>query len=142
MQSHREIQTESCGGSWERRSVSQSPNSGRSRRGAMLLIVTEDYKLLLRHRDNIPGITHTGCWAGFGGAIEGEESVEQALIREMKEETGLEIQDAIFLTDEIDHQGDGILIRCSMYSEASIRKTSICKKELASAYLELKSSLH
>ena len=76
----------------------------------MLLIVTEDNKLLLHHRDNIPGISHPGCWAGFGGATEGDESVEQTLRREMKEETGLEIQDPIFLTDEIDHEGDGSLI--------------------------------
>jgi 8-oxo-dGTP pyrophosphatase MutT (NUDIX family) len=76
----------------------------------MLLIVTEDNKLLLHHRDSIPGISHPGCWAGFGGAIEGDESVEEALRREMKEETGLEIEDPIFLTDEIDHEGDGSLI--------------------------------
>src|SRR5487761_135316 len=89
--------------------MNQSPKSGSSR-GAMLLIVTEDNKLLLHHRDNIPGISHPGCWAGFGGATEGDESVEQTLRREMKEETGLEIQDPIFLTDEIDHEGDGSLI--------------------------------
>ena len=28
----------------------------------------------------------------------------------MKEETGLQIQDPIFLTDEIDYEGDGSLI--------------------------------
>lgn len=76
----------------------------------MLLIVTEDNKLLLHHRDNIPGISHPGCWAGFGGAVEGDESVEQALKREMQEETGLEIHGPIFLVDEIDHEGDGSVI--------------------------------
>jgi NUDIX domain len=47
------------------------------RRAAMLLIVTDDGKLLLHHRDNKPGISHPGCWAGFGGAVEEGESVER-----------------------------------------------------------------
>lgn len=76
----------------------------------MLLIVTDDHRILLHHRDDIAGISHPGCWAGFGGALEGDESVEQGLRREMKEETGLEVHDPIFLTDEVDHEGDGSLI--------------------------------
>src|ERR1700751_712125 len=76
------------------------------RKAAMLLIVT-DGGLLLHHRDDKPGIPHPGCWAGFGGAVEEGESVEQALRREVLEETGLEINNAAFLTSEVDHEGDG-----------------------------------
>jgi 8-oxo-dGTP pyrophosphatase MutT (NUDIX family) len=72
----------------------------------MLLIVT-DSGLLLHHRDHKPGIPHPGCWAGFGGAVEDGESVEQALHREVLEETGLRIEGAAFLTSEVDHEGDG-----------------------------------
>jgi ADP-ribose pyrophosphatase YjhB (NUDIX family) len=43
----------------------------------MLLIVTDDGRLLLHHRDDKPGIAHPGCWAGFGGAVEEGESVEE-----------------------------------------------------------------
>jgi 8-oxo-dGTP diphosphatase len=76
------------------------------RRGAMLLIVT-DGGLLMHLRDDKPGIPNPGCWSGFGGAVEEGETVDQALHRELLEETGLEIGSATFLTSEMDHEGDG-----------------------------------
>ncbi|MGC1239145.1 MAG: NUDIX domain-containing protein [Acidimicrobiales bacterium] len=76
----------------------------------MLLVVTDEFKLLLHHRDDKPGIFHPGCWAGFGGAVEDGESIEHALWREMREETEIDIHDPIFLTEECDHEGDGSLI--------------------------------
>lgn len=79
------------------------------RRAAMLLIVT-DGGLLLHHRDDKPGIANPGCWAGFGGAVEDGETVEEALLREVTEETGLVIRDPVFLTDAVDHEGDGRLV--------------------------------
>jgi ADP-ribose pyrophosphatase YjhB (NUDIX family) len=78
-------------------------------RGAMLLIVTDQHKLVLHHRDDNPEISHPGCWAGFGGAVEHGESVEQALRREVREETEVEIHDPIFLAEECDYEGDGSL---------------------------------
>ena len=78
-----------------------------SRRAAMLLIVTEDGGLLLHHRDDKPEIPNPDCWAGFGGAVEEGETVEDAVLREVREETGLQIADPIFLTDAVDHEGDG-----------------------------------
>lgn len=75
----------------------------------MLLIVT-DGGLLMHHRDNIPGIPHPDCWAGFGGAVEDGETVQEALHREVREETGLEITDPVFLADTVDHEGDGRLV--------------------------------
>jgi 8-oxo-dGTP pyrophosphatase MutT (NUDIX family) len=75
----------------------------------MLLIVT-DGGLLLHHRDDKPGIANPDCWAGFGGAVENGETPEQALLREVTEETGLVIRDPVFLTDAVDHEGDGRLV--------------------------------
>lgn len=64
----------------------------------------------MHHRDDKPGITHPDCWAGFGGAVEDGETVEEALLREVREETGLVIKDPVFLTDAVDHEGDRRLV--------------------------------
>jgi 8-oxo-dGTP pyrophosphatase MutT (NUDIX family) len=83
---------------------------GRVRRAAMLLIVTEDGGLLMHHRDDKPEIPNPDCWAGFGGAVGDGETVEEAVRREVREETGLQIADPIFLTEAVDHEGDGRVV--------------------------------
>ena len=53
------------------------------------MILIEDGKVLLIRRGREPFI---GEWAIPGGRIEDDETAEQCAIREMKEETGLDIE--------------------------------------------------
>ena len=48
----------------------------------------DDVKILLIERKNAPD---KGCWAFPGGFMEIDETAETAAIRELKEETGLEV---------------------------------------------------
>jgi|GEM_PF-321944 len=80
------------------------------RRSAMLLIVTADGRLLLHHRDNTPEVVHPDCWAGFGGAVEDNETVEDALRREVAEEIGIEVRAPRLLSETVDVEGDGRLV--------------------------------
>lgn len=51
-------------------------------------IILDGEKILLEKRKNAPG---KGKWSVPGGLVELGENIEQAVIREVKEETGLEV---------------------------------------------------
>ena len=51
-------------------------------------IILDEGKILLEKRKNSPG---KGKWSIPGGLVELGESIEQAVIREVKEETGLDV---------------------------------------------------
>jgi 8-oxo-dGTP diphosphatase len=55
---------------------------------AVGLIVAEDGRLLMQHRDDKPGLTGAGKWGFFGGHLEPGERPAQAFLREMIEELG------------------------------------------------------
>ena len=55
---------------------------------AVGLIVAEDGRVLLQHRDDKPGILEPGAWALFGGHIDSVEDPAHAFLREMEEELG------------------------------------------------------
>ncbi|MBU1975263.1 MAG: NUDIX domain-containing protein [Nanoarchaeota archaeon] len=56
-----------------------------------IILTNNENKVLLQLRDNKQ--SHTGCWALFGGHIDGSETPEEALIREIKEEINYSLSD-------------------------------------------------
>ncbi len=65
------------------------------------ICVQDNAILLVNHQ----GITHSNFWAPPGGGVEFGERAEECLIREFKEETGLEVQvcDFLFVCEFIQH---------------------------------------
>lgn len=55
---------------------------------AVGLIVAEDGRVLLQHRDDKPDILEPGMWALFGGHVDPGEDIATAFLREMEEELG------------------------------------------------------
>ena len=60
-----------------------------SGRTSTAIIEFEPQKILLIKRDTLP---FRGFWALPGGRAEPEEAVEQTIVREVKEETGLDVE--------------------------------------------------
>lgn len=60
-------------------------------------------RVLLGKRGERP---YSGCWDMPGGVVEANEDLVSALIREYKEETGLEVRHAL-LKDVFHYQGNG-----------------------------------
>ncbi len=61
-----------------------------------LLLETSDGGLIFQHRDNIPTITDHGLVSTFGGHSEKNEIPIETAIRELQEETGLELSSDSF----------------------------------------------
>jgi 8-oxo-dGTP diphosphatase len=58
---------------------------------AQVLLFDRDRKLLIYLRDDKPDIPFPNHWDFFGGHVEDGETPEQALVREVKEELGVEL---------------------------------------------------
>ncbi|WP_166243038.1 NUDIX hydrolase [Paenibacillus turpanensis] len=56
-------------------------------------LIRQDTKVLLLNRENPPWM---GSWNGVGGKLEDGESPKASMLREIREETGLDLPDAIF----------------------------------------------
>lgn len=60
---------------------------------ATLCYVRRDGRTLMLHRNKKPGDVHRGKWNGLGGKLEPGESPEECVIREVREESGLAIEE-------------------------------------------------
>ncbi|MEX2227899.1 MAG: NUDIX domain-containing protein [Dehalococcoidia bacterium] len=73
---------------------------------AVGLIVAEDGRILLQHRDDKPGLVGAGQWGFFGGHVEASERPTQAFLREIEEELAWRPRHIeLFTTREIEHHG-------------------------------------
>lgn len=57
-----------------------------------LIIENAEREILLQLRDNKPDLEYPNCWGTFGGQIEEEETPQEALVREIKEELGYHVE--------------------------------------------------
>ena len=59
-----------------------------------LCYIENDGKYLMLHRNVKENDVNEGKWIGVGGHFEADESPEECLLREVKEETGLDVSNA------------------------------------------------
>src|SRR5210317_1789626 len=59
------------------------------RKGSSIIFINDTEQILLFLRDNIPDLPYPNMWDVPGGHVEPDESPENCIIREMKEEMDL-----------------------------------------------------
>ena len=62
------------------------------RQGCSILFVNEQRQILLFLRDDLPTIPYPNTWDVPGGHVEEAETPAQCIVREMKEEMGLDLE--------------------------------------------------
>lgn len=73
---------------------------------AQVLLFDHRGRLLIYLRDDRPDIPFPNHWDFFGGHVEEGEKPEQALVREVKEELGFDLQQWHFFGEYLCTQGD------------------------------------
>jgi 8-oxo-dGTP pyrophosphatase MutT (NUDIX family) len=63
------------------------------------LIVIDGTRYLMQLRSQKSGIFYPGHWGLFGGAVDSGEHADAALVRELREELGIDVADAKYFTE-------------------------------------------
>jgi 8-oxo-dGTP diphosphatase len=80
--------------------------SSRMKQIAMVLLFDRHRRLLVYLRDEKPDIPFPSHWDFFGGHVEEGETPEEALVREVKEELGVELEQWNFFRRYVCTEGD------------------------------------
>ena len=81
-----------------RRLCPEAPHAG-NREAASVIFVNREGELLLRLRGSEPGLPFPGMWDLIGGAMEEDETPEDAAVRETLEELGLVLEHFLYWGD-------------------------------------------
>ena len=104
------------------------------RRAAGFALRDKEGRVLLQHRDEKAPI-NPNRWGIFGGQIEGDETPEETVVREAKEELGIELKDLKFFRKfEFHEEGSTfeafIFVAPLLYSVEQLRKQQTEGKDL------------
>ncbi|CAM3015973.1 8-oxo-dGTP diphosphatase MutT [Legionella worsleiensis] len=92
---------------------------------AVAVITDREQRVLITQRSlHVP---HGGCWEFPGGKIEPDESPQQALVREIKEELGITVVDSVFL-GEVTHQYPNQMIHLIIFHVSRFTGEPFCKE--------------
>ncbi len=101
---------------------------GKRRKSVGAFIFTPQGRLLLQHRDDVPGIMHPGMISTFGGTVEPGESIEEALERELMEEIELDVtrhEWSFHKTYAFAEEGMDFIIDASLFSVRTVNKQDL-----------------
>jgi 8-oxo-dGTP diphosphatase len=79
-------------------------------RGAVAIIANRHGDLLLHLRDDYAHIAWPDHWSLLGGGADRDEPPVEAIVRELDEEAGLEVEDLVELFEVRDELGSGQLV--------------------------------
>ena len=80
--------------------------SARLKQIAMVLLFDRQGRLLIYLRDDKPDIPFPNHWDFLGGHVEEGETPEEALVREVKEEIGVDLREWVFFRRYVCTEGD------------------------------------
>lgn len=72
-------------------------------------LVTDSAGRVYAHRRSLECKLFPGCWDVIGGHVESGETLREALVREVREETGWELRDVVRCLKEFEWSADGVV---------------------------------
>lgn len=94
------------------------------RRGASILMVDGENRVLLFLRDDIPGLPYANMWDVPGGHVEAGETPSECIVREMKEEIGIDLENfRLFREYEFEDRIESVFLSFCSYSTDDLTLT-------------------